>query len=150
MAAPHSGLSSRSSLSVVVLPFPAVTPPPISVTIHAFPSPVIILSGPASLVSLIPVVVILPWHYTTMVFRESVAGINAMPAVVASAIAFIELSVTGSGEARGQRRERESQQKLFRFRLHFDCCSAVIAPGARSLMLTADLLGRQTSSPAPA
>jgi hypothetical protein len=44
-----------------------------------------------------------------MVFCESVAGVNAMPAVVANAIALIELSVTGSGEARGQRRERESQ-----------------------------------------
>src|SRR5271170_3444895 len=109
MAAPHSGLSCESSLSVVVPPLPAVTPPPIPITVHAFPSPVFILSGPASLVSLIPVIVILPRHDTTMVFCESVAGVNAMPAVVANAIALIELSVTGSGEARGQRRERESQ-----------------------------------------
>jgi hypothetical protein len=54
-------------------------------------------------------VVILTRHYTIVVFSERIASVNATLAVIVHAAALVELSVTGSGETRGQRRERESQ-----------------------------------------
>jgi hypothetical protein len=84
---------------IVVSPFPAMIATPIFVAVHSFPSPIIVLLVPASLIPRIPVVVILLGHYAAVVLRERVAGINAGLTVAVSASAKA-LSVAGAGYGR--------------------------------------------------
>ena len=76
-------------------PFPAMRSLRIPITVHAVPSPRIILLSPAFWAPLMIVVEILLRKYPTMMFRERVAGIDTVLTVVANAGTI--LSVAGPG-----------------------------------------------------
>src|ERR1700675_3092091 len=99
---------------VVMMPFPSMIASGIAIAVHAFPSPVIIVSVPASWLPLIIMVVILLRKYSAMMFRERIAGIRTRSAIVANASATV-LSVAGSGRASGQRREQNGENNFLHF-----------------------------------
>lgn len=93
-------------MPVPVLPFPAMSPVRVSITVHAIPSPLIVLLSPASRAALVVVVEILLWIYPAVMFRERVARINARLTMVVHAVTI--LGVTGSGHTGGQGREQDT------------------------------------------
>ena len=80
---------------VMLHPFPLVVHSPILFAIRAFPSPVVGMSDPPALVALVPLVVPLFRIHSIMVFREGVASIDTLLAVVADARAIVRMPALG-------------------------------------------------------
>ena len=90
-----SPVVSELSVMMMLHPFPLVMHSPILLAIRAFPSPVLVMSDPAALVPLVPLVVPLFRVHPVMVFREGVASIDTLLAVVADARAIVGMPTLG-------------------------------------------------------
>jgi len=89
-------------------PLPAIVSFSILTAVRAFPSPVVTLLDPASVLALIRLVVERFGKLAVMVFRESVTGVHTGLAVVVGTAAVVVARV---GKSSSQRREQERKKK---------------------------------------
>jgi len=97
---------------MVFHPFPLVVHPPILAAVRAFPAPILVILGPASLMPLIPLVIPLLGIKPIVMSREGITGIDTMLTVVVAARSRIVTS-TGEGHTGSSRREQRSEEKYF-------------------------------------